>query len=250
MDILITDLDNTLIYSYKHDIGKEKRAVELYQGREISFMTEKTYQLLKKVRERMLVIPVTTRTVEQYERIHFGVGPFPYALACNGGVLLVNGAQDAQWRKESLRRVEESHGELELAMRLLAGDARRTFELRLIERLFVFTKCKEPEMVVRDLRERLNVNLADVFHNGEKIYVLPKKLTKGDAVRRLLGRIKAERIFAAGDSEFDISMLKEAERRFVPHGFYERHQISLEVEEAGKGELLSEAMLRACCVQT
>ena len=38
-----TDLDNTLIYSYKHDIGPQKRNVELYQGREISYITEETY---------------------------------------------------------------------------------------------------------------------------------------------------------------------------------------------------------------
>ena len=42
MKLLCTDLDNTLIYSYKHELGNEKRNVELYQGREISFITEKT----------------------------------------------------------------------------------------------------------------------------------------------------------------------------------------------------------------
>ena len=39
MRIFFTDLDNTLIYSYKRDIGDAKRCVEVYQGREISFMT-------------------------------------------------------------------------------------------------------------------------------------------------------------------------------------------------------------------
>ena len=51
MKILCTDLDNTLIYSYKHDIGIQKRNVEIYQGREISYITDKTYDLLKKVKE-------------------------------------------------------------------------------------------------------------------------------------------------------------------------------------------------------
>ena len=39
MRILFTDLDNTLIYSYKHAIGSAKRCAEIYQGREISFLT-------------------------------------------------------------------------------------------------------------------------------------------------------------------------------------------------------------------
>ena len=65
MKLLCTDLDNTLIYSYKHELGNEKRNVELYQGREISFITEKTYELLKKVNQQYQIVPVTTRTVEQ-----------------------------------------------------------------------------------------------------------------------------------------------------------------------------------------
>lgn len=52
MKLLCTDLDNTLIYSYKHELGNEKKNVELYQGREISFITEKTYELLKKVNQQ------------------------------------------------------------------------------------------------------------------------------------------------------------------------------------------------------
>lgn len=45
MQIVHTDLDNTLIYSYKHEIGGPKTCVEIYQGREISFMTETSHRL-------------------------------------------------------------------------------------------------------------------------------------------------------------------------------------------------------------
>ena len=95
-----TDLDNTLIYSYKHDIGPQKRNVELYQGREISCITEETYHLLQLVKNEMLIVPTTTRTLEQYQRIDLGIGPFPYALVCNGGVLLVNGVPDEAWYQD------------------------------------------------------------------------------------------------------------------------------------------------------
>ena len=72
MKLLCTDLDNTLIYSYKHELGNEKRNVELYQGREISFITEKTYELLKKVNQQYQIVPVTTRTVERSEERRVG----------------------------------------------------------------------------------------------------------------------------------------------------------------------------------
>ncbi|MDE6056296.1 MAG: HAD family hydrolase, partial [Lachnospiraceae bacterium] len=81
MIIFHTDLDNTLIYSYKHNIGEKKRCVEIYQGREISFVTQETYRLLQMLSERkgqVLIVPTTTRTIEQYQRIDLGVGTFPY----------------------------------------------------------------------------------------------------------------------------------------------------------------------------
>ncbi|RKW51901.1 MAG: sucrose-6-phosphate hydrolase, partial [Lachnospiraceae bacterium] len=84
MKILCTDLDNTIIYSYKHDIGNEKMNVELYKEREISFISNHTFELLKKVKEEFLVIPTSTRTKEQYDRIDLKIGTFKYALVCNG----------------------------------------------------------------------------------------------------------------------------------------------------------------------
>ena len=66
--ILCADMDNTIIYSYKRNIGENKLNVELYNGREISFISEKTHDLLKKVSEKMTIIPTSTRTEEQYNR--------------------------------------------------------------------------------------------------------------------------------------------------------------------------------------
>ena len=91
--ILCADMDNTIIYSYKRNIGENKLNVELYNGREISFISEKTHDLLKKVNEKITIIPTSTRTEEQYKRIDLDIGIVPYALVCNGGVLLVNGVK-------------------------------------------------------------------------------------------------------------------------------------------------------------
>ena len=63
MYIFNADLDNTLIFSYKHNIGIEKLNVELYQGREISFMTELSFKLLKEVNKKAVFVPTTTRTI-------------------------------------------------------------------------------------------------------------------------------------------------------------------------------------------
>lgn len=246
MHIFCMDLDNTIIYSYKHDIGNEKINVEIYQGREISFITKKTQELLLMVKEKYMLIPTSTRTVGQYERIDLGIGAFPYALVCNGGILLVNGKRDRAWYETSLDLIWESNPELEKAMSILEHEKRRKFELRFIERLFVFTKCNDPEEVVQYLRSQLNVGIVDIFHNGEKVYVVPKKLSKGMAVRRLREKLKPESILAAGDSEFDISMVKEADHGFVPYGFTDAYQISddrSKIMEMESERLFSEALL-------
>ena len=46
MDIFASDLDNTLIYSYKHDIGADKVLAERYEGRDVSYMTAYAHRKL------------------------------------------------------------------------------------------------------------------------------------------------------------------------------------------------------------
>ncbi|MBQ1688232.1 MAG: HAD hydrolase family protein [Lachnospiraceae bacterium] len=246
MKILCTDLDNTIIYSYKHDIGDDKKNVEIYQGREISFITNHTFSLLQAVKQQYLIVPTTTRTIEQYQRIDLGIGKFPYALVCNGGVLLKNGEKDEVWYGESKKLIQESMEDLEKAMTILEKDERRKFELRFIEELFVFTKCNIPEAVVAHLKQELKSALVDVFHNGEKVYVVPVSLRKGMAVKRIRAYLKNDGIVAAGDSEFDVSMVEEADIGMVPYGLKQVFSMKDTVMEMEKNRIFSEAMLEKC----
>ena len=194
MDILFTDLDNTLIYSKKTDI-KKRISVEVYKGEDNSFMSKYSYELLKKLHERLLIVPVTTRTYMQYERINLSIVP-KYVLCANGGQLLKN-------------------GERQKAFTMLEKDKRRIFECRNIDDLFIFTKCDDIEDVVKDLKSELNLDLVEVLYNKEKLYIMPKKLNKADTVRRFINEYKGERIFAAGDTEFDKGMIELADIGFA-----------------------------------
>ncbi|MBQ3968924.1 MAG: HAD hydrolase family protein [Clostridia bacterium] len=221
MVIFHTDLDNTIIYSYKHDIGENKICSEIYQGREISFITKKTAELLKKVNEKVLLVPTTTRTLEQYNRIDLGFGVPKYALVCNGGVLLKNGIEDENWYKTSFEMVSDCQNQLDLAEKILEKDENRDFEIRNIRKLFVFTKSSEPILSVENLKKNLDADMVDVFNNGVKVYVVPKKLSKGVAVERFRNMLSPEIVAAAGDSEFDISMLNAADTAIAPKELYE-----------------------------
>ena len=213
MNILFTDLDNTLIYSKKTNI-EEKIPVELYNGEVNSFMSKYSYELLHKLNEKILIVPITTRTYIQYSRIDLGITP-KYVLCANGGILLKDGIKSDEWYKESLDIVKPSSDEREKAYSFLQKDKRRKFECRNIDNLFIFTKCDDMESVVEDLKVRLDLDLVDILYNKEKLYIMPKNLNKADMVRRFIEVYGKETVFAAGDSDFDISMIKLADIGFA-----------------------------------
>lgn len=243
MKLFCSDLDNTLIYSYKRDIGRQIQCVEVYEGREISFMSEYSMKLLREVRRKACFVPVTTRTEEQYRRIL--LAPPEYALVCNGGVLLVNGEPDEAWYCESLRITREAAWQLLIAARALEQDADVSFEVRNIRDLFLFTKSSAPERSMEGLARVLDLGCVDIFRNGEKLYVLPKRLHKGTALLRLKERLGGAFAFAAGDSLFDAPMLREADLAFAPQGLKDGagNALPAHVREIPDGKLFSDVLL-------
>ncbi|EHL16960.1 hypothetical protein HMPREF9629_00202 [Peptoanaerobacter stomatis] len=248
MKVFNTDLDNTLIYSYKKDIGENKKNVEIYNGRQISFITDKTYHLLKKLNEKLLIVPTTTRTEEQYKRIDLDIGQLKYALVCNGSILLIDGQEDEMWYNTSLSLIENSKNELEKSLTYLQNDNRRNFELRFIKNLFVFTKCENSQNVVNDLKNILDTSKVDVFNNKEKLYVIPKNLSKGNALLRFKQYLDSisdnKKIFiSAGDSEFDISMFDKTDISIAPQELSKIHKIPKNTILIDNFSLFSETML-------
>lgn len=239
-----SDLDNTLIYSYKHEIGLHKICVEIYQNREISYMTEVSAALLKQVREKTLFVPTTTRTEEQYQRICLGKQPPEYALTCNGGILLVQGERDLDWYLQSREMLTDCQTELYDAGKLLKTDKNVNFEVRNIEKLFLFTKSVRPEQTVCRLHNYLKGSQLEIFSNGMKVYAVPGKLNKGEAVRRFRQKVQAGIVAAAGDSRFDISMLEEADLALADHGLMGERIQGRHVVYLGEKGIFSDEMLK------
>ncbi|MCI1960065.1 MAG: HAD hydrolase family protein [Clostridia bacterium] len=218
----LSDLDNTLIYSHKRDIGEKKITAEIYNEKIVSYMTEKTYTLLDKARNEVCFIPVSTRSVQQYNRITFNKSWSPKtAVVSNGGTLLVDGKEDKVWKNESLKLISECMPELEKASKLLEKDLNRTLDVRLVDGLFVFTKSSDSEKTMKILAENIDKSIVNIFTNGIKIYAVPKILNKGTAVERIKERFGFEEVIAAGDSDFDIPMLNNADMSFYPSNMKE-----------------------------
>lgn len=216
MIIFNSDLDKTLIYSYRHEIGSKKRCVEIYEGREVSFMTEQSYERLQEIKKHVVFVPTTTRTIEQYERITLGGETPEYALVCNGGILLRKGIVDEEWYQETLAMVKDCALAFEQATKVFQEDQNRTLDIRFIKQLFIFTKSSNTAETMAKLKDEITDTTVDLFSIGEKVYVVPKILTKGLAVKRLRALLQPTCIIAAGDSDFDLSMLEEADIAFAP----------------------------------
>lgn len=206
-DILFSDLDGTLIFSAKlRRVGDV--VIDRLNGEPISCITARQAELLPRIRR---LIPVTSRSIEQFRRIEFPEGFAPeYALCSNGGTLLVNGVPDSDWTSRSAEFFAECETELDKFRQLLENDPDRIFDIRLVDGLFLFTKSARSDITLSRLgaySER-----CDCFAAGRKVYVIPKKLAKGCAVKRLAQRLglARENIFCAGDSLVDVSMLSAA----------------------------------------
>lgn len=82
--LLACDLDNTLIHSHRHKNDGDI-CIEILNDKQQSFITPHTRELIAKLPDNITLLPVTTRSIEQYMRIQWENSP-EYALVTNGTV--------------------------------------------------------------------------------------------------------------------------------------------------------------------
>lgn len=207
MKLIFTDLDNTLIYSKRRvtDLS-EFSCVERYNNEDLSFMKNSSIEKLKTLMkmEDTFVIPITTRVLHQYNRIN--LPQFKYTLISNGGILLVDEKVDYAWYNESKKYALSCIDELLKALMLLGEDA------KFLDDLFVFVKSSTPDDTVELLLASLDTSKVSILQQGSKIYVMPKTLNKGDALKRFRGRLKADFVLSAGDNTLDFSMAEYSDK--------------------------------------
>ena len=197
------DLDNTLIHSYKK-FREGDICVEIFDGREQSFISPRALDLLKKISARIFFVPVTTRSIEQYRRIFWAENFCPrFAAVANGAFFL-----DGDNRENFLREVVAPY-EDELKLQLAAADEKIFSIARIVDESFLFLKCREDF----DAEIFFDTSLT-VQRTGKKIYLFPPRLNKGEALSLLTKKFSPEKIFAAGDSAIDLPMLELADVAF------------------------------------
>ncbi|MET7713386.1 HAD family hydrolase [Streptomyces sp. NPDC005407] len=226
--------------------------VEVYEHKPLSYLTETAAGLLTQLAAGTVFVPTTTRTREQYHRIHLP-GPAPeFAICANGGHLLVDGVSDPEWHRQVAARLADECASLaEVRDHLLAAaDPAWLLKERIAEGLFVYLVVERsllPEGWVKELAEWAEGRGWTVSLQGRKIYAVPQPLTKSAAVREVARRTDATQILAAGDSLLDADLLLDADRAWRPgHGeLADSGWIAPNVEVLGEtGVVAGEEILR------
>ncbi len=226
--VAAVDLDRTLIYSASAAGGTEGLlVVEHLDGAPLSHATPASWELLAGLARRAVLVPVTTRTVAQYERVRLPVVP-RYALCGNGGVLLADGVRDPEWDAWAAATAAEAAplAELLAPLEAVAGEPWvRT--VRSAEGLFGYLVAHAREAVPADWLEATGAATAaagaTLSVQGRKVYVVPAGLSKAAALLRLRRLLAADgpapRLLCAGDSLLDAPMLLAADAAVRPaHG--------------------------------
>jgi len=215
------DLDNTLIHSYKHR-RPDDICVELYDGREQSFISPRALELLKEIAARIFFVPVTTRSIAQYRRIFWAEDFQPRCAVVANGAFFLEGA-----RQENFLRGVVAPYEKELEAQLAAADEKIFSIARVVDESFLFLKCRE-EFDAEKIS--FDTNLV-VRRTGKKIYLFPPRLNKGEALKLLSKKFSPEKIFAAGDSEIDLPMLALADVAFAPKNLHGKNFVEFTAAE-------------------
>ena len=231
--VVAVDLDRTLIYSAAAigpagtDAGRslpQLICVERLDDRPLSFMTSVAAGWLEQIREHAVLVPTTTRTLEQYTRVRLPGGMPAFAVTSNGGHIVVDGAADQDWRRAVDVKIAGSGAPLAEVVDGLARQADGSWvrNRRVADELFCY--------LVVDLADLPGDFLPTwtswcahrgwvVSMQGRKIYALPRELTKQAALVEVLDRIGARRLLAAGDGTLDAGFLMLADAAIRPaHG--------------------------------
>ncbi len=229
--LVACDLDRTLIYSAAAlGLGEADAAApallvaEVYQGVPISFLTRRAEVLLSELAAAAVVVPTTTRTLAQYERVRLFERPPAFAVTTNGARIILDGHPDGDWAATVGALLASACAPLgEVADHVAkVADPRWTLSWRVAEDLFcylVVNRAELPATFVAELGAWCEPLGWAVSLQGRKIYAVPKPLTKSAALAEIARRTGATRLFAAGDSLLDADLLDAAEYGVRPaHG--------------------------------
>lgn len=212
--LFLCDIDNTLIHSFRHKTSDDV-CVEYIDGKEQGFMTRYTARMLPIINKFIYLVPVTTRSVDQYKRIVWPEGIRPeLAVVANGAILLKQGKVDRAWAAAADELVLPYRAEIDsLYLELRSMES---YRCKIVDGKYVYIHCYSDEEAQGCAGQYSGHTALNVIRSGRKVYFFPPRLDKGFASVRLKETLKCNYTIAAGDSEIDVPMLELADMALIP----------------------------------
>ena len=217
--LLFTDLDGTILFSRRTlPAGlplEDCVEAETYSNGAHGYMQRDLVGYLREWSQHHLLIPVTTRSLEQFSRLSPLLSSFnmPFALASNGGNLYREGRLDPRWKQavvsELAPQLKNRDAALEIIEQMIPGEDIR--KVKDIDQLYYCVLVVEREWPAAHV-EAVNRLLAQIgwvaYFQHKKLYFLPMGLTKEAAARRLLQELPQRADYVAmGDTDMDWQLL-------------------------------------------
>ena len=228
MFIFASDLDQTLIYS-ENFVGKlsfeDKKGIELVETKNdvpISYMSREAIAKLDKINSRLIFIPVTTRSIEQYERIFLLKKIVPkYAVVSNGGNIFIDGRLYKDWNSSVHEKINQNCIPMEQIIKKFNEIKNDSWIIsgREVESLFYYCIIKK-DLIPHERLENFTIWLKEnnwrVSLQGRKLYFIPQPLEKMDAIKYIADKEGVKNIISAGDSILDLNMLLNSNYAISP----------------------------------
>ena len=204
MTLLATALDNTLIFSKGFVKNEDVIAIEYKDNKELSYMTKQAFDILEKLSKEITVVPITSRSLEEFKQITF-YNLFEHAILSNGLVILYKGlVEDGNWQSIIQKEFDKMDlADVESLLYNCSSLFKSDFELK---GYYYYAEVKEHQeiMVLKLLKPFLHKDW-NCFVQDNKLYVTPKIVTKENALKFLSKKYDLDLLhsWGIGDSKAD-----------------------------------------------
>lgn len=242
--IFATDLDNTMIFSHRLTNGfeDEVHCVECYNGKPITYMTNSSIAKLNGISQKINVIPITTRSLAQFQRIEL-FSDLPLVVVANGGTILQNGEVHKEW-ENYIEGILKKY-DFDYVIKVFSTLPGLSLNPKLVDGKFVFAKSDNPDLCKQFLESNLDTKIWQLSFQREKMYAIPAEITKGTALRFICEHIIPDNdlVVSAGDSNLDIPMLEYSDYGLIPSDCNLSNSEHTDFIKVGKGIYASDAIL-------
>ncbi len=219
--LFATDLDRTMIYSAKFlndHVRSFVACVESDGTKEISFMLSEAIEMRTLLSKLLYFVPVTTRAKHLYDRVHL-FQDSPFAIIENGATILHFGKTLGVWETQiqSYLKSGDFHSKLEAMTQLLiSSELTLPDTVQWIGDKFIMCKTDFTQEMDQYLLAVLDHDSFNFTIQGKKVYIIPKEITKENALRFLENYLDTNYTIAAGDGKLDYGMLIHGDVGFLP----------------------------------